>query len=274
MTWHAKTVTATDPVGDPWLTVVTIVKDDPAGLQRSARSVGAQDCTGVQWLVIDSSSDTGPNREVIRTFDQGSVTYHWTSPEGIYPAMNVGLDLASGIYVHFLNAGDEYASVGVIASVREAVATRRPMWMYGQVAFVSQSGRTVLPAPFDYRAEKAANFSRGRFPPHQGTIARTDALREVGGFDTSFRIVADYAAFLRLSLVADPVEVQTVIARFQEGGISSVRWQESLAEFHRARRSILRPAGVAALREHFETVSQYLRMGAVRMARRTGGTKA
>jgi hypothetical protein len=78
-------------------------------------------------------------------------------------------------------------------------------------------------------------------------------LEQIGGFDTSYRIAADYAAFLRLSQLADPLIVDYVIAEFFEGGVSSVNWQESFREFHRARRSILQPTGTAALREQFET---------------------
>jgi hypothetical protein len=53
--------------------------------------------------------------------------------------------------------------------------------------------------------------------------------------------------------MADPLVVDYVIAEFFEGGVSSVKWQESFREFHRARRLILQPTGTAALREQFET---------------------
>jgi GT2 family glycosyltransferase len=179
--------------------------------------------------------------------------------------MNSGLKLATGRYVQFMNAGDEYARHDVLRDLRTVIETAQPVWMYGQVAFVSESGREIVPPPFDYEAEKAACFSRGRFPPHQGTVVSTAALRAVGGFDQSYRIVADYAVALRLSLVTDPLELPTVIARFHEGGISTTRWRDSLREFHRARVSILQPTGVAALRERLETAAQYAKMGVARM---------
>ena len=106
-------------------------------------------------------------------------------------------------------------------------------------------------------------FARGRFAPHQGTFASADELRASGGFDVSFRIAADYAAFLTLTTMSTPVMLEFPIARFHEGGLSTQNWQESFREFHRARRSILQPHGTAAARElmatgwHFAAVGLY-----------------
>jgi hypothetical protein len=74
--------------------------------------------------------------------------------------------------------------------------------------------------------------------------------------------------FLGLSKLSEPVELESVIADFFVGGLSTVAWRESLKEFHAARQSILRPSGVNALREQFGTWSQVARMSAARLIRR------
>lgn len=252
----------------PWLTVVTVVKDDPQGLERTTSSLLAQALEGTEWIVIDSSVAPEVVRATVNNAGHPSAEYVWVQPRGVYPAMNEGLARANGEYVHFLNAGDVYAEPDVVSILATVLAEGGVTWLFGQVAFVSTSGREVIPAQFDYRAEQSACFSRGRFPPHQGTIASTAALRRVGGFDESYGIVADYAAALRLSLVADPLELVTVIARFYEGGISTTRWRESIREFHRARVSILNPTGVTAARERLWTTAQFAKVAVARMLKR------
>lgn len=239
----------------PWLSVVTVVKDDLDGFTRSAASLGEQDLDGVEWVVIDGSTDPAAIPALLAQDGASSAVYRHEAPRGIYPAMNTALHVASGDVVYFLNAGDTLASPTVLARVRELLGDG--IWGFGPVEIEETSGAVVVTPPWDYRAEKRAGFSRGHFPAHQGTFARTAALREIGGFDTSYRIAADYAAALRLSLLADPVELPIVIARFREGGTSTVRWQESFREFHRARREILRPSGSAAMREQWETARHY-----------------
>ena len=70
--------------------------------------------------------------------------------------------------------------------------------------------------------------------------------------------------FLRMSLVADPVELDFVVADFYEGGLSSERWQESFREFHRARIEVLRPTGTARLTEQRDYAIHFLRVWAYR----------
>ena len=57
-----------------------------------------------------------------------------------------------------------------------------------------------MPEPaWSYDDERARLFARGRFPAHQGVVVRTEALRDQGGFDLSFAVVADYLSILRLA---------------------------------------------------------------------------
>lgn len=252
----------TEPTA-PWLTVITVVKDDPEGMQRTLESLRRQDLDGVEYLVIDSSFDQGA---VSRLLVECQVAGHvvWSEPAGIYSAMNGGLELASGTYVHFLNAGDEFATPDVLTKLRTVVSANRPVWLHGPVEIVGVDGRVTVTPSWDYAAEEATAFSRGRFPAHQGTIARAEALRSVGGFDPSYRIAADYAAFLQLTTLGSAVVLPFVVARFHEGGVSTRAWAASIREFHRARRQILAPSGAARQREQVETVRQFTTMAAHR----------
>jgi glycosyltransferase involved in cell wall biosynthesis len=248
--------------GAPWLSVITVVRNDATGFTSTLASMDEQDLDGVEFIVIDGSDATQRVDEAMA--GRVATTYEWHPPTGVYRAMNAGLAAARGEYVYFLNAGDVLTSPTVLSSIRGAMSTTSPPWLFGSVRFIDEAGRAVVPPPFDYAAEKRALFSHGRFPPHQGTVARSELLRQQGGFDTSYRIGADYAAFLRLSLVADPVECSCVIAEFRQGGLSSTSWRESLSEFHRARRDILAPRGWPAVAETSATWLQIMKVGAYR----------
>ena len=241
----------------PWLTVVTVVKDAPADVARTIASVASQDLTGVEYLIIDGSDNRSTVPEVLRGMPSLTAEYVWSAPQGIYPAMNEGLALARGDYVYFANAGDVFFDADVLGRVRRAAESMLPAWLFGEVEILSESGQRVITERWDYPDEQATCFSRGHFPCHQGTFARRALLLEQGGFDTSYSIVADYAAFLKLTLVSDPTPLDFVIATFAEGGVSTTRWRDSFRQFHRARREILRPRGQVALREYLETVKRY-----------------
>lgn len=254
----------------PTLSIVTVVKDDPTGLTRtrdSLRDCNTHDLHEIEWIIVDSSTDSDAVPRIVGN-DSIHGNVHWVPPEGVYEAMNVGLHRSTGDYVYFLNAGDRLHDPQSLSTILGTAKEDQPTWFYGQVAFVSSDGKEVVPPPFNYQAERAAHFSRGRFPPHQGTIVRRDALLSIGGFDPSYRITADYTAMLQLSLIADPIEIPEVIAEFSTGGLSESRWLLAINEFHRARLEVLRPRGWNLTKEFASTASQALRMSAHRLRTR------
>lgn len=248
----------------PWLTIATVVKDDPAGLSRTVRSLAGQELADVEFIIVDSSADRSDVDSVLRDPALGAVraltTYGWEPARGIYPAMNSALQQAHGDHTLFLNAGDELASSGVLASVRAALQGRPRAWAFGPVEVQELSGRVVTTPSWDYAAEKRHAFARGHFPSHQGTFASTSLLRQQGGFDPTYAIAADYAAFLNLAKSSDPIVLDLVVARFFEGGASTQNWVQSFAEFHRARRTILRPRGTAGVVEYADTAWHFARV--------------
>ena len=197
------------------------------------------------------------------------VRLNWSAPRGIYPAMNEALSKAHGEYTWFVNAGDHAYSDSAIGAVLRCLE-KRPLWAYGQVRFIDDRGHAVLPRPFDYQREKQSGFSRGRFPPHQGTVAATQAMRDLGGFDERFKVAADYAMMLKLSLLGDPRQSQEVWADFCEGGLSTRHWRYAVYEFHRARMDILRPHGIGMVKELSSVARQFLFQGVGRTLKKLG----
>ena len=240
---------------NPLLTVITVLKDDPEGLLRTMNSLDQPPSPDIQWLVVDSSSDVQRVRTIL-TRSRWESDFFWTKPEGVFNAMNKGLAKASGDYVWFLNAGDTLHSSESLDIVL-TLLRNKPFWAFGQVQFVSMEGRVTLPKVFDYEREKRRWFARGRFPPHQGTIARRQLVCELGGFNENYRVAADYELMLKLSKAADPVVSDAVWATFYEGGVSSTNWRRSLREFHHARRAVLKFSRAASVGESALTLKHY-----------------
>ena len=254
----------------PWLTIVTVVKDDLPGLEKTIRSLVEQvDLSGVEYLVIDSSENSAAVEAAVKVSMITGAHFSWCEPQGIYTAMNAGLNLARGKYIYYLNAGDLLADRQVIADLKQTIEAVDPAWVVGRVEISEVSGKTVVSKSWDYHAEKRALFARGVFPPHQGTIVRTESLQAAGGFNSRYSISADYAAALSLSLVSDPFMTDRVLATFFEGGVSTERWQDSFREFHQARQLILKPRGLTSLVERFHYGKHFASVWLVRNLRRS-----
>lgn len=246
----------------PWLTVVTVVRNDRAGLAATAASLAEQAIAGVEHLVVDGASTDGTT-QLARELARGSIrspsgvagagqaqrSAHLcgvrvvSEPDnGIYDAMNKGWHLARGQVVHFLNAGDVYRSDSEIRAVRQKLAADPTAWLRTRVQFVDVSGApsrplasvTVSPGGFWWGWQPVA---------HQGAFMARALLAELGGFDTSLRIVADYDLMRRaLALGVRPLTWDRVTVAVDDAGVSTQRYVQGFAEMHHARSAGRRPA--------------------------------
>ena len=246
----------------PWLTVVTVVKDDVTGMLATVGSIIEQDLDGVEYVVVDGSSDRA---EVPATLPEAlEAKYSWADPRGIYPAMNVGLSHAQGRFVYFANAGDELLP-GVVARVRSLLTPAQLVWAFGGVDFYRTGEKDPVHEPeWDYSTEIGHFLARRRFPPHQGVFMLRDELSRQGGFDESYRIAADYLSILRAGQVAAPLALDFTIARFTTGGASTANWRAGLREFHRARLEALDLHGLDRVREGWLTADTWARTAVYR----------
>lgn len=95
----------------PFLSIITINKNNAAGLKETLQSVACQTCDDYEQIIIDGkSSDDSVEviEELLKNESFSKKLTHWESESdsGIYFAMNKGVNYANGKYCLFLNSGD------------------------------------------------------------------------------------------------------------------------------------------------------------------------
>ncbi len=116
----------------PWLSIITVVKDDPTGFDRTRESILNQSDGDYEWIVIDSSHEPLAKPE--------NTVYTWVEPKGIYPAMNLGIKHSTGKFVYFLNAGDTFAGPNSLSEVLLSLTDECDV-LVGEVVFVNEKGK-------------------------------------------------------------------------------------------------------------------------------------
>src|SRR5687768_5526342 len=90
----------------PVISVITVVFNGAALLERTIKSVRAQTLQDIEYIIIDGGSTDG-TQEIIEKHRDAIDVFVSEKDAGIYDAMNKGLRAAKGEYVLFMNAGDE-----------------------------------------------------------------------------------------------------------------------------------------------------------------------
>lgn len=192
------------------VTIVTACRNNASTIGHTLESVASQclpEGVRVEHVVVDGASVDNTIAVVNRYADIYSAK-GWklkieSRPDaGPYFAMNTGLDLATGDVVGFLNADDFYTDVNVLNDVVETMSDTAVDAVYGDVHFV----RSSAPHGKCVRYYSAGRFRphhmrMGFMPPHPSFYCRRELYRRYGGFNTDYRIAADFECVLRLMVV-------------------------------------------------------------------------
>ena len=128
------------------LSIITINRNNAAGLEKTMRSVAAQTFKEFEYIVIDGAS-TDESVEVIKRHEAEFSHLKWVSEpdSGIYNAMNKGLRMASGEYVQILNSADGLAADNVTEKMLHALDEKgKPSILYGNMIKCFPDGRKMV----------------------------------------------------------------------------------------------------------------------------------
>lgn len=202
------------------VTIITVAYNSAATIADTLRSVAAQRHPFIEHIVVDGAS-TDATLEIVRR-EGAHVSRVVSEPDGgIYDAMNKGLRLATGELVGFLNADDMFADELAVTRIVETAASGAAA-VYGDLVYVSESNTDQVVRWWRSGAFDARQLRLGWMPPHPTFYIRPAAIRG-GGFDTGFRIAADYEFMLR-QLTRPGLRiayVPHVLVRMRMGGASN-----------------------------------------------------
>ncbi len=210
----------------PFISVITPVYNRARFIREAIESVLAQDYPSFEHIVVDGGSTDG-TLDVLAAYPHVRVL---SEPDrGLYDALNKGIRLAGGEIIAWLNSDDVFAPEAF-----QRVAA----------VFARHPGIPAVNGAVGYFSERAENPDFRRVPPvcegdywermaeqpaTNGWFFRADLLREMDGFDASYRYVADRHLFIRLAARGvRPICLPDVLYRYrQHSGSLTISAQDS-----------------------------------------------
>ena len=193
----------------PSTTVVIPTHNRRRLLDRTLRSVLHQEDVDLDVVVVDDGGTDGTSKALDdRGLENVRVIRHERS-RGVSAARNAGLAAARSPHVAFVDDDDIWAPRKLAAQLEALRSGAGTRWCcVGAVhvdAQLTPLSYRPTPAPGDVCT---ALRSRNAIPGGgSGVLVETDLAREVGGFDETMSILADWDFYLRLSLRSPVVAV-------------------------------------------------------------------
>ncbi|WP_345993141.1 glycosyltransferase family 2 protein [Sulfurimonas sp. HSL-1716] len=172
------------------ITVITITYNAEKYLEKTIQSVINQDYAHIEYIIIDGKSSDG-TVDIIKKYEK-NISY-WISEAdgGIYYAMNKGIEVATGSWVNFMNAGDTFASSNTISSIFNHDLSDYDV-ICGGVNII-ENDEIIF-----YEPAQSLDVMEKRFPcNHQSMFTRIDPLKRYK-FNTTYKIASDADLMMKL----------------------------------------------------------------------------
>lgn len=213
----------------PLISVITVVYNGAATLERTILSILEQTYPHVEYIIIDGGSTDG-SLDIIKKYSE-HIAYWVSEPdEGIYDAMNKGVQRASGEWILFMGADD------ILYNVLHTIVpelTNKDTIYYGDVHFGSTA--KVYNGRYNKYKLSIANIC------HQ-SIFYPARVFQIYKYDLNYPVYADYA--LNLQCWADRrfrfKYLPVVVSLFAWGGASLSTNSMKDWRFERDKMSLIR----------------------------------
>jgi len=214
--------------------IITICLNDRDGLERTYRSIHGQTCADFEWIVIDGESGDG-TVAFLRELDESHVHWISESDDGLYDAMNKGIERATGKYLLFLNAGDELAAPDVLEKVAEVIEINKsPDLLYGNT-FERTADNQLL-------HKKSGPHKRiwyGMFAHHQSIFYNRSTVANIR-YRLEYPICSDYAFTGEvLAQAGNIMQLPFEVSIFAQGGLSSRSFYPGEKDYWGIKRDVL-----------------------------------
>ena len=211
----------------PFFSIIIPLYNSGKTLQQTLDSITSQGFKDIELVFIDGGSADDTQLMVSNFRKTGiTATQFISEPDnGIYDAMNKGIDMATGQWLYFMGGDDTLAHSGTLQTVYDAIQNQTAHLVYGNVTGAVSGTKYADDTPIKV-------LSRGIH--HQGIFYKREIFDYTGKYNLSFKVAADY--HLTLKVFCSPAfktrYIDADIALFGEAGLSSTMYDYRFFSYH------------------------------------------
>jgi glycosyltransferase involved in cell wall biosynthesis len=197
----------------PLVTIITVVLNGEKYVEQTFKSVFNQTYSNIEYIVIDGGSNDS-TIDIIKKYDNQIDYWQSGSDNGLYFAMNKGIELAKGELIGILNADDYYNEDTVKLIVESYLKTNADVF-HGDILLITENGSVRMKPDFNKMQQQPSVF-------HPTCFVKKMIYDEIGSFDTQYKISADYDFLLRCikhNYIFN--YIPEVLCHFRPGGMSA-----------------------------------------------------
>jgi len=187
------------------ISIITATYNSKRTLRDTLESVLSQTFSDYEHIIIDGDSKDG-TLDLIRTYSPkfGDRLKVISEPDqGIYDAMNKGIQMATGDVIGILNSDDFYTSADALQVIADTFANNDIDATYGDIHFVNDDDLSKCVRYYSSAIFRRSFMRFGLMPAHPSFYCKKAVYEKYGSFDTSYKVAADFENLLRIIYVGN-----------------------------------------------------------------------
>lgn len=211
------------------ISVITVCYNSALTIGHTLRSVREQKYANIEHIIVDGGSkDT--TLAIVATEGRHVARLVSEKDNGIYDAMNKGIQMATGDVVAFLNADDFYKDSEVLARVAMVMQVEQLDALYGDVEFFRHGNQDAVARRYNSGRFTVRRLGWGWMPAHPALFVRRTLFERYGNFRTDYRIAGDFEFIARVFRHPElrHRHLPESLVRMQMGGFSTSGWRATL----------------------------------------------
>ena len=179
----------------PLVSIITVTFNAATSIESTMHSILGQQPGLFEWIVIDGASIDDTVNMIKAGAKDAPLTIRSEPDEGLYDAMNKGLEQATGTYTIFMNSGDSFLDLDVLRDFERLLAGREqlPAMVYGHTLVEFHDGATL-----HRRTRPLRYIAHGQPTIHQSVFFRRDVHLNMKYPHSAYPISSDYAVMAGL----------------------------------------------------------------------------
>jgi glycosyltransferase len=207
------------------VSIITVSYNSARTIRDTLKSVEQQTYPHIEHIIVDGAST---DDTMYHVDNHPHVTLSISEEdEGIYYAMNKGIEMCKGDVIGILNADDMYAHASVIEKVMNTFNDPQVQAVYADLVFVDPENTSKVKRTWRSGPYREQDLYHGWMPPHPTFFVRRTLYEQYGTFNTQLRSAADYELMLRFLLKhkINAVHLPETIVLMRHGGQSTGSWK-------------------------------------------------
>ena len=182
------------------VSIITVSLNSEKTIEKTINSVISQDHKNIEYIIIDGESKDN-TLKIVNKYKSNITKIISEKDKGIYDGINKGIQIATGDIISLIHSNDIFVDTNVISKIDNIFKNNTDFdIILANLAFKKNLDEEKITRYYSAKNFKPWMLRIGFSPPHSSAFFKSEVFKQVGLYQTNFKIAGDFEYFVRCFL--------------------------------------------------------------------------